>query len=53
MHGIGKKTYNCGFGVCGTEEVDIENDYYSVLNDIIEIEYIGEPLKRCVLFSYE
>jgi len=32
-------------------EGDIENDYYGVLDDIVQIEYVGEPLKRCVLFS--
>ena len=42
---IGKKTYNCGVSVCGTGEGDIENDYYGVLKDIIQIKYVGEPLK--------
>ena len=50
---VGKRTYNCGVGVCGTGEGDIENDYYGVLEDIVQIEYVGEPLKRCVLFSCE
>jgi len=50
-HSVKKKTYNCGVGVCGTGEGDIENDYYSVLKDIVKIEYVGEPLRRCVLFS--
>ena len=45
---VGKKTYNCGVSVCGTGEGDIENDYYDVLKDIIQLEYVGEPLKRCV-----
>ena len=40
-----KKTYNCGVGVCGTREGDIENDHYIILKDIIEIEYLGKPLK--------
>ena len=48
---VGKKTYNCDVGVCGIGEGDIENDYCGVLKDIIEIEYVGEPLKRCMLFS--
>ena len=34
-------------------EGNIENDYYRVLKHIIQIESIGEPLKRCVLFSCE
>jgi hypothetical protein len=50
---VGKRTYNCGVGVCGTGEGDVQNDYYGVLKDIIEIEYVGEPVKRCVLFSCE
>jgi len=49
----GKKTYNCSVGVCGTWNGDIKNNYYGVLKDIVEIEYVGEPLKRCVLFSCE
>jgi len=39
--------------VCGIGEGHIENDYYGVLEDIIEIEYVDEPIKRCGLFSYE
>jgi len=27
-HNVGKTTYNCGVGVCGTGESDIESDYY-------------------------
>ena len=50
---IGKKIYNCGVGVCGMGEGGIQNDYYGVPKDIIQIEYVGEPLKRCVLFSCE
>ena len=38
---VGKRTYNRGVGVYGTEEGDIENDYYGVLKDIVQIEYIG------------
>jgi len=45
--------YNCGVGACGTSEVDIENDYYGVLKYIIELEYMGEPLKKYVLCSCE
>jgi len=50
---VGKRIYNCGVGICGTREGDIENDYYGVLKDIVQIEYVGKPLKRCVLFSYQ
>ena len=34
---VGKKTYNCGVGVCGTGECKIENDYYGLLKDIVAI----------------
>jgi len=44
-HSIGKRTNNYGVGVCGTGEGDIENDYYGVLKDIVQLEYVGEPLK--------
>jgi len=50
---VGKRTYNCGVGVCGTGEGCIENDYYGVPKDIVQIEYVGKQLKRCVLFSCE
>ena len=53
MRSVGKKTYNYSVDVCGTREGDIKNDYYGVLKDIIEIKYVGKPLKRCVIFSYE
>ena len=49
----GTKYYNYGVGVCGAREGDIENYYYEILKDIIKIEYVGEPLKRCVSFSCE
>jgi len=42
---VRKRTYNCGVGACGTSEGDIEHDYYGVLKDIVQIEYVCEPLK--------
>ena len=45
--------YNCGVGAYGTGKGDIENDCYGILKDVIEIKYVGEPLKRCVLFNCE
>jgi len=27
--------------------------YYGILKDVVQIEYVSEPLKQCVLFSYE
>jgi len=53
VRSVGKKTYNCDVGVYRTGEGNIENDYYGILKDIIEIEYVGQPIKRCVLFSCE
>jgi len=50
---LGREHIICGVGVCGTGEGNIENDYYGVLKDIVQLEYVGEPLKRCVLFSCE
>jgi len=50
---VGKRTYNCSVCVCGTGEGAIENDYYGILKDIVQLEYVSEPLKWCVLFSYE
>jgi len=45
-HSIRKKTYNCGVGACGTGEGDIENDYYGVLKDIVQIKHVGESLNN-------
>jgi len=50
---VGKKTTNSGVCVTGTGEGDFENEYYGILKEVIEIEYPGEPLKRCVLFNCE
>ena len=52
-YSVGKKTYNCGVGVCGIKEGDIKNNYCGILKDIIKIEYLDEPLKRYVLFNCE
>jgi len=40
-------------GVCGMGEGNIENDYYGILKDIVHIDFVNEPLKKCVLFSCE
>ena len=52
-HSVGKRAYNYGVGVYGTKEGDIEYNYYGVLKDIVQPEYVSEPLKRCVRFSCE
>ena len=49
-HSMGKKIVNFGVCVAG-ESGDSENDYYGILEDIIEISYTGEPIKKCILFK--
>jgi len=45
------KTYSCGVLVKGTGEGDNSGvDYYGVLEEVLRVEYLGEPIKRCVLF---
>jgi len=45
------KTYSCGVLVKGTGEGDnIGVDYYRVLEEVLRVEYLGKPIKRCVLF---
>ena len=43
-HSVRKRTYDCSVGICDTGEGDIENDYYGVLKDIAQIEYVGNHL---------
>ena len=52
-HNVEKKTYNCGVDVRGVGKGDIENDYYGVLKDIVQIEYVDAPLKQRMLLSCE
>ena len=30
-----------------------EDDYYGILQEVIRVEYLGEPLKQCMLFRYD
>ena len=46
----GKKSYNCGVCVKGSGEGGFEDDYYGILQEVIRVEYLGEPLKQCTLF---
>ena len=46
-----RKTYNCGVCAKGAGEGGVENDFYGILKDVVEIEYPGEPIKKCILFS--
>jgi len=46
-----KKTYSCGVLVKGTTSGAAGGvDYYGVLDEVLRVEYPGEPIKRCVLF---
>ena len=47
----GKKSYNCGVCVKGSGEGGFEDDYYGILQEVIRVEYLGEPFKQCTLFS--
>ena len=63
MHGIrfhtrtrsmNKKTSSCGVLVKGTSEGDGSGvDYYGVLEEVLQLEYLGEPIKQCLLFRCE
>ena len=45
------KAFNSGICVIGTGEGSFIDDYYGILNDVIELVYLKEPTKKCVLFS--
>ena len=47
-----EKVDNNGVFVKG-EAGEGENDWYEFLTEILELEYVGEPLKRVVLFKCE
>lgn len=47
----GKATSNNGVCVRGADSGQCENDYYGTLDEIVELEYPGEPIKRVVLFK--
>ena len=48
----GKKTDNTGVCVRG-DTGDEESDWHGVVNEILELEYPSEPIKRVVLFACE
>jgi len=50
-HSEGKKTINSGVCVRGGSHDEAENDYYGVLEEVVQLEYFGEPTKRVVLFA--
>lgn len=47
----GKSTANNGVSVKGTDYGQCEYDYYGKLDEIVQLEYPGEPIKRVVLFK--
>jgi hypothetical protein len=47
----GMSTTNCNLCVRGGQLDSLENDYYGVLTDIVELEYTGHPTKKVVLFQ--
>jgi len=54
IRSINKKTSSCGVLVKGTSEGDGGwVDYYGMLKEVLQLEYLGEPIKRCLLFRYE
>ena len=51
---MNKKTSSCGVLVKGTSDGSGSGvDYYGVLEEVIQLEYLGEPRKRCLLFRCE
>ena len=49
--GQGMGATNCGIYVRGGNNGGVENDYYGVLTDIVEVQYIGWPIKKVILFK--
>lgn len=47
----GKSTKNSGVCTRGTVYGQAEDDYYGILQEVIQLEYPGLPLKRLVLFN--
>ena len=50
-YGSDRATINSGVCIKGINYSTSESDYYGVLQEIIELEYLGLPLKRTVLFN--
>ena len=50
----GKRTNNSGVCVKGTGNINMgEDDFYGILEEVLEIEYPGLPMKRLILFACE
>ncbi|KAE8733222.1 hypothetical protein F3Y22_tig00001478pilonHSYRG00454 [Hibiscus syriacus] len=52
-YGSDKPSPNCGVCVKGSNYVNGECDYFGWLVEVIQIQYIGWPVKSIVLFKYE
>ena len=53
-HGTRRGTMNSGVCIKGSNYSDHhENDYYGQLQEVVELEYLGWPVKRTVLFKCE
>ena len=52
-YGCDRSTSNSGVYIKGTNYSASENDYYDILKEIVELEYLGEPIKKKVLFNYD
>ena len=48
-----KSTINCGVCIKGTDYGQSESDYYGILKEVIQLEYVGLPLKHAILFNCE
>ena len=49
-----EKAFNCGLCVRGTNDVNSnDNEFYGILKEFIQLEYLGRIVKEVVLFSYE
>ncbi|PWA89857.1 hypothetical protein CTI12_AA106750 [Artemisia annua] len=50
-HGSGRLTYNSGVCLKGSNYSDESTDYYGILVEIVQLEYLALPIKRVVLFK--
>ena len=52
-YGCDRSTSNSGVCIKGTNYSASSNDYYGILKEIVELEYLGEPIKKIFLFNCE
>lgn len=50
-HGSSRSTMNSGVCIKGTNYSANESDYYGLLEEVVQLEYPGLPVKRTVLFK--